>query len=165
MLFLDRDGIINRELGRYVSSEEDFELNEGIVPVLQYMKSRGYAFAVITNQGGIARGLYTRAVLERIHDKMHARLSAFGIRLEEVYYCPHHPNYSLCLCRKPQSLMLEKAMARLDADPERSFMIGDSDRDVFAAHGAGLSVFRLPSNEIPEPQVFWEMALQAGVKP
>lgn len=135
-IFLDRDGIINKEIGRYVSSAADFELNPGVSEFLKEMQSKGYLLIVITNQGGIAKGLYTQPELATIHEKMKSLLP--HIHFTEIYYCPHHPDFGKCLCRKPGSLLVEKALARFAIDPATSYFIGDKDRDIVCATMAGV---------------------------
>jgi D-glycero-D-manno-heptose 1,7-bisphosphate phosphatase len=135
-IFLDRDGIINKEIGRYVSSEDDFELNSGLPEFLKTMQSRGYLLIVITNQGGIAKGLYTQQKLATIHKKMKALVP--HIHFTEIYFCPHHPDFGKCLCRKPGSLLVEKALARFTIDPANSYFIGDKERDIVCATMAGV---------------------------
>jgi D-glycero-D-manno-heptose 1,7-bisphosphate phosphatase len=130
-IFLDRDGIINKEIGRYVSSAADFELNPGVSDFLKEMQSKGYLLIVITNQGGIAKGLYTQPELATIHEKM--KLLLPHIHFTEIYYCPHHPDFGKCLCRKPGSLLVEKALARFTINSATSYFIGDKDRDIQCA--------------------------------
>ena len=145
---LDRDGVINIERGKYVESVDEFELTEGIVEVLKFLKSEGYIFVVTTNQGGIARQLYTFEILNDIHQKMIDLLSVEDIHFEDIFFCSHHPNYGLCLCRKPDSLMLEKGLAKYKADRTKCFMIGDSDRDEGAAEKAGIPIHKIDANNL-----------------
>lgn len=146
-VFLDRDGVLNKEIGRYVTSEEEFELLEDVPAVLSKFASHGYMLIVITNQGGIAKNLYSHEGLHRIHQKLRELLHNHHVKLDAIFYCPHHPEYSgKCLCRKPDSLMLEKAMAIYDIDPGRSYFIGDNERDVEAAKKAGIKPVFIKSN-------------------
>jgi D-glycero-D-manno-heptose 1,7-bisphosphate phosphatase len=154
-LFLDRDGIINHDPGDYICKAEDWMLLKGILTVMQAYQARGYLLMVVTNQGGIALGRYQESDLDLIHRKMHAELGAHGIHLDAVYYCPHHPHVEPCLCRKPASLMVRKAVHRFGLDPERCLMIGDRERDVEAARGAGVPGYLVETNrdlrEVPGP--------------
>ena len=144
-IFLDRDGIINTEIDHYITSPEAFEVNEGVAEFLTLMQQRGYLLIVITNQGGIAKGLYTQDTLQAIHEKMFRNLP--DIHFAAVYYCPHHPDFGLCLCRKPDSLMVEKALARFNIDPKHSYFIGDKERDVACGRKAGVQHnILVPSN-------------------
>lgn len=153
-VFFDRDGVLNKELGRYVTHAEEFEVNDWVVPFMKVMKENGYKFFVITNQGGIAKGLYTKNDLFDIHNKLKQHVEAEGLFFTEIYFCPHHPLHTQCLCRKPNSITLEKAIAKYGVDVSKSFMIGDSERDIEAAQKVGLQAFRvIPNQPLSEMQV------------
>lgn len=137
-LLLDRDGVINRERGEHTWRLEDFELLPDVVPALKLASASGYLLAVITNQSGIGLGLYGHTEVAALHDHLQVLLARDGIHLDAILYCPHHPSGGRCLCRKPGSLLLERAMARLEIDPDLSLMIGDRERDMAAAAGAGV---------------------------
>jgi dihydrofolate reductase len=145
-LFLDRDGVLNKELGRYITSIEDFEINKDIIPWLKQKHDEGYKLIVITNQGVIAKGLLAHEKVKDMNDIMRKEYAAHGIQFDEIYYCPHHTDISNCLCRKPKSLMLEKAIARFNININESFMIGDHERDRICAEGAGVLGIVIPSN-------------------
>jgi D-glycero-D-manno-heptose 1,7-bisphosphate phosphatase len=145
-VFLDRDGIVNKELGDYILRYEEFEILPELIPFLFEVKRRGYKIIIITNQAGIAKGLYNHELVEACHTFLKEELSGHGIYLDEIYYCPHHPDFGECLCRKPKSLLIEKAIARFQLDPVQCFMIGDKLRDVQASEGAGVKGFQLPAN-------------------
>jgi D-glycero-D-manno-heptose 1,7-bisphosphate phosphatase len=146
-LFLDRDGVINRETGTYIYKPEDFELNAGILEALEIFRERGFMLIVISNQGGIGQNIYKQMHVEKLHAILKEQLSGHGIELSEIYYCPHHPVSGKCLCRKPGSLMIEKAIARFNIDPSLSYMIGDRERDIIAAEKAGVKGILINSNE------------------
>ena len=146
-VFLDRDGVINRKgSGYYVFREEEFFLNKGVSDALKYFISKGYLLIIITNQGGIAKGIYTTTHLEKLHNYMIQKLKAFDIVLTDIYYCPHHPDVSQCLCRKPGTLLFEQAIAKYKIDPKGSFMIGDSQIDIQAAEKMKIKGILLPTN-------------------
>ena len=146
-VFLDRDGVINRKgSGYYVFREEEFFLNKGVTDALKYFISKGYLLIIITNQGGIAKGIYTTTHLEKLHNYMIQKLKAFDIVLTDIYYCPHHPDVSQCLCRKPGTLLFEQAIAKYKIDPKGSFMIGDSQIDIQAAEKMKIKGILLPTN-------------------
>jgi D-glycero-D-manno-heptose 1,7-bisphosphate phosphatase len=146
-VFLDRDGVINRKgSGYYVFREEEFFFNKGVTEALKYFISKDYLLIVITNQGGIARRIFTIAHLEKVHNYMINQLKTFNIELTDIYYCPHHPDVSSCLCRKPGTLLFEQAIARYDIDPKASFMIGDSDIDILAAEKMKIKGILIPTN-------------------
>jgi D-glycero-D-manno-heptose 1,7-bisphosphate phosphatase len=147
-VFLDRDGVLNRELGDYVCKLEDFEILEHNFETLRTLQERGYLLIVVTNQGGLAKGWYSEETLSRMHDHLTRVYAGEGIRLTEIYYCRHHPEYNgKCLCRKPGSLMLEKAVARFGIDASKSYFIGDRERDVIAGEGAGLKGILINSDQ------------------
>lgn len=146
-LFLDRDGIINRELGDYVTHPDQFILNPGIAEAIKYANDCGCLVIVITNQGGIAKGLYTEETLDQIHEKMKMLLLNEGAKIDTIYHCPHHPDVSgQCLCRKPGSLLIEKAIKHYNIDPAESLMLGDRDRDLEAAAICGIQGVLIEDN-------------------
>ncbi len=145
-VFLDRDGVINRELGDYVKNPASFLLNDGVGETLRKWAEDGYLLIVITNQGGIAKGLYSEKTLHAIHEKMLQLLAQDDVTLTAIYHCPHHPSTGECLCRKPDSLLLEKALARFHIDPAKSFFIGDKERDILAGLKAGVKGIRIEPN-------------------
>lgn len=147
-VFLDRDGVLNKELGDYVCKFEDFKVLEHNFPALKELQDRGYLLIVITNQGGLAKGWYTVETLDRMHAHLKESYAKQGIHLTEVYYCNHHPEYNgKCLCRKPGSLMLEKAIARFGIDASASYFIGDRERDVIAGEAAGVKGILIDSDQ------------------
>lgn len=147
-IFLDRDGVINHPKKHYyVYRVEDFEINKGVIEALQQMQDKDYMLIVITNQGGIAKGKYTVADVDKVHSHMEELLALHGIHLSAIYYCPHHTRIENCLCRKPEPLMLEKAMAQFDIDPEQSWFIGDKKSDVEAGMRAGVRTIKIRKNQ------------------
>lgn len=146
VIFLDRDGIVNTELGDYVMNMEDFEIHQPIIPFLKEATKMGFSVVIITNQAGIAKGLYGHDLVKEQHDLVKNLFNNKGIHLLEAYYCPHHPDFGECLCRKPKSLLIEKAIARFGIDRQSSLMIGDKLRDVEAANGAGVKGYQVESN-------------------
>ena len=146
-IFLDRDGVINRKgSSYYIFREEEFLLNRGVADSLKYFISKGYLLIIITNQGGIARGIFTQSHLEKLHNHMIQQLRALNIEITDIYTCPHHPDISPCLCRKPGTLLFEQAIAKYDIDPKLSFMIGDSDIDIQAAEKMKIKGILIPTN-------------------
>ncbi len=145
-VFLDRDGVINREIGEYVFSEDKFLLNDELIPSLQLLNENHFLLIIVTNQGGISKGLYTKDDVEMLHRNLQSGFRKEDIKISEIYYCPHHQDVEKCLCRKPNSLMLEKAIARFDIDVNRSYMIGDSERDIEAAAKVGIKGIQIQAN-------------------
>lgn len=147
-VFLDRDGVLNKELGDYVCRFDDFKVLEHNFKALKELQDRGYLLIVITNQGGLAKGWYSVEVLDRMHALLKSTYAEQGVLISEVYYCNHHPEFNgNCLCRKPGSLMLEKALARFGIDASQSYFIGDRERDVIAGEAAGVTGILIDSDQ------------------
>jgi D-glycero-D-manno-heptose 1,7-bisphosphate phosphatase len=135
-IFLDRDGVLNEEIGDYVYQLDKLIIPEGMPEALQSLKKEGYLLIVVTNQAGIAKGLYTTREVLACHQKIQ---QACGNVLDALYYCPYHPSYdSESLFRKPGSLMLEKAAAKFNIDTSQSWMVGDRQRDMEAGQQVGV---------------------------
>ncbi len=145
-IFLDRDGVINQERGTYTYRKEDFLWVPGIIDKLKEWREMGYLLVVITNQSGIAKGIYSHEQLHTLHQFMSEQIALHKVTISAIYYCPHHPSVSKCLCRKPQTLMIEKALARFNIDAPRSYLIGDSDRDIQAGDKTGLQTIKIAPN-------------------
>ncbi len=142
-IFFDRDGVLNEEAG-YIWQIEKIKLIDGAREAIKLCNERGFLTVVVTNQGGIARGLYTAQEVDKIHDFMQKKFSEIGAHIDAFYYCPHHPegivkNFSVvCDCRKPKPGLILQACKDLDIDPAQSILFGDSERDIAAAKAAGL---------------------------
>ncbi|TXK48619.1 HAD family hydrolase [Pontibacter qinzhouensis] len=134
-VFLDRDGVLNREMGDYTYILDAFEVLPGVPEALQLLKKQGYLLIVITNQAGIAKGLYSRNEVLACHQKLQEHCQ---LQLDAIYFAPGHHTISESLSRKPDSLMLERAMAKYNIDPELSWMVGDTPRDMVAGAKAGV---------------------------
>lgn len=147
-IFLDRDGVLNRETtGLYITQATDFELLPEVLVFLKTLQERGYQFIIITNQGGIEKGLYSHEALSEVHAKMTGLFETEGIAITSIYYCPHHIELGTkCLCRKPNSLMLEKAIARFKVDVQASYFIGDKWSDLEAGERVGLKGLKSETN-------------------
>ena len=146
-LFLDRDGVINVEKGHYVYRVEDFDFVPGIMEVIKRVKEAGVQVFIVTNQGGIAKGLYDHSNVKNVHDLLKETCKSNGFGIDAIYYCPHHSDIASCLCRKPGSLLFEKIIAKFDIDAGHSLMIGDRQRDVEAANNAGIPGIQIESNQ------------------
>ncbi len=148
-IFLDRDGVINKNMpnGGYVTSWQQWEWLPTITKNLQILQNNGYQFIIITNQGGIQKGLYSHESLNDIHQQATTYLQQYGITITAIYYCPHHPAMGEnCICRKPDSLLLEKAIAQYQVDVSNSYFIGDKASDITAAKKAGIKGILIPTN-------------------
>ena len=146
-VFLDRDGVINYDHLPYQYKVEDFEILPNLGHALKLLKDRDYKLIVVSNQGGIAKGLYSHEDVEKLHKILAEYLRKFDVVLDEIYYCPHHPNSGNCICRKPDSLLLEKGIARFNIDRTVSYFIGDMERDMEAGRKAGLKVIKMNAND------------------
>lgn len=145
-LFLDRDGVINHDPGDYTMSLEEFVILPHVVESLQLAAKKGYLIFVITNQGGIAKGLYTHDAVFKMHEYLRRTCEEAGVEIKHIYYSPHHPDFGNSLTRKPQSLLMERAIARYHIDASKSVMIGDRERDVLCAEGAGVKGILIETN-------------------
>lgn len=146
-VFLDRDGVLNKEIGDYVPDISLFKILNHAPVLLKKLHDAGYLLIVITNQGGIAKGLYSHERLDEMHQNLLSKLNDHDVLITDIYYCPHHPDSGKCLCRKPGSLMIQKALAKYHIDANKSFMIGDRQRDIDAAIAAGVKPFLINANE------------------
>ena len=145
-IFLDRDGVVNKERGEYTWRVEDFIINDGLAEFISHFQQKGFLVIIISNQGGIGKGVYTHEDVIKAHTYLQEELKKKDITLTDIYYCPHHPNTGKCLCRKPEPIMLEKAIARYNVDITSSIFIGDSKRDVEAGALVGLHTFLIKPN-------------------
>lgn len=141
-VFFDRDGTLIRDPG-YLNHPDQVQLLDGSVAALKELQALGYKRVVVSNQSGVARGIVTVEMLERIHDRLRELLGAKGASLDGIYYCPHHPDGVVpeyrkdSDWRKPKPGMLLAAAREMDIDLTRSWMIGDNDRDMEAGRSAG----------------------------
>jgi D-glycero-D-manno-heptose 1,7-bisphosphate phosphatase len=136
-VFVDRDGTLIRERS-YLSDPKDVELIPGAVTALEMFARCDLPVVLVTNQSGIARGLYSLEDYHRVAERLMDILSAAGVPPAAAEYCPHHPEFSgSCECRKPSAGMHRKAAVHLDLDLERSFYIGDKLSDVAVAGQVG----------------------------
>lgn len=142
-VFLDRDGVINRKApeGQYVSHWSDFEILPGVESALAALHCSGRRIIIVTNQRGIALGLYTCADVETLHNELQRHLARHGACIDALYYCPHDRNQ--CECRKPKTGLFHRAFRDFPgASPLNSLLIGDSLSDIEAANQLGMpSIF------------------------
>jgi D,D-heptose 1,7-bisphosphate phosphatase len=141
-VFLDRDGTINEEVG-YMDRLEKLKLIPVAAEAIRLINSSGMRAVVVTNESGVARGLFDEAFVETVHVRLREMLRGEGAFLDGIYFCPHHPTegrerYLLtCDCRKPAPGLLLQAAADLNLDPVRSYMVGDTLKDIEAGIRAG----------------------------
>jgi D-glycero-D-manno-heptose 1,7-bisphosphate phosphatase len=138
-VFLDRDGVLNRKMpeGAYVCDWAQFQWLPGAIEAVARMNRAGLTVILVSNQRGIALGLYTHEQLNLIHTNMQSQLERHGARLDAIYYCPH--DHGQCHCRKPEAGLFEQAWQRFaQANPQNSLVIGDSLSDIQAGHRLGM---------------------------
>lgn len=136
-VFLDRDGVINKEIG-YLHKIEDFIFIEGVFKSCNYFLKNGFKLIIITNQSGIGRGYYQEKDFYLLNQWMHDQFESHGIKILETFFCPHLPEQD-CNCRKPKPGLIKKASQKYNIDLKNSWMIGDKEVDIKAANSAGIS--------------------------
>ncbi len=141
-VFLDRDGTIIEEVG-YLDRPERVELYPWSIDAIRAFNRAGLIVVMVTNQSGVARGFFTEAVVDEVHQHMAAILAEGGARIDAYYYCPHHPDGKVegyaqaCECRKPGRGLVDRAVREFGVDPASSFVVGDRWFDVGLARRVG----------------------------
>jgi histidinol-phosphate phosphatase family protein len=135
-VFLDRDGTLIDDIG-YLGDPDGVSFYPGIPEALRKLKAAGYQVVVITNQSGIGRGYFDEETAIRVNLRMVEMLRSAGAQPDAVYYCPHHPDDG-CTCRKPGQLMVQRALNDLGLDRDRSWVVGDIDKDIMTGIKAGI---------------------------
>lgn len=135
-VFLDRDGVINRDSPDYIKSRAEFHPLPGSLAAIARLCERGIRAIVITNQSVINRKMVPPAELTAIHDLLRERLADHGGRLTDIFFCPHRPDEN-CACRKPRPGLILQARDKYAIDLSRSVMVGDSAKDILAGKAAG----------------------------
>ena len=140
-LFLDRDGVINKEIN-YLFRVEDFVFIDGIFEICDFYQKRGFTLIIVTNQAGIAKGMYTEQDYKILTEWMIAEFHRKVINIGKVYHCPHFPEITgECLCRKPNPGMILQAQKEFELDLQNSILIGDKQSDFDAAKNAGIGQY------------------------
>jgi len=150
-LFLDRDGVVNKERD-YVWRIEDFNFVDNIFILCKKFQSSGYKIFIITNQSGISREYYSEQDFLNLTDWMLKQFLENGIIISKVYYCPHHPDISgPCNCRKPNPGMIKQAEMEFEIDLSNSILVGDNISDIKAGKNAGVGLnILIPTNILPK---------------
>jgi len=137
VIFLDRDGVINKEVG-YLHKVEDFEFIDSVFDACLDFQSSGYKIIIVTNQSGIERGYYSEEDFQTVTKWMFDQFKQHNIQILDVFFCPHGPD-SNCDCRKPKPGMFLEAREKYSINMHKSWMIGDKEADIQAANSAGIS--------------------------
>lgn len=146
-VFLDRDGVLNQEMGDYVCRIEDFHILDNF-KALKTLQDKGYLLIVATNQGGLAKGWYTEDELAKMHGELRKQYLEYGVEFTDMFYCPHHPDFTgECDCRKPKPGLLLRGIEKYNIDPSQSYFIGDRERDVEAGTSAGVKGILINSDQ------------------
>ena len=147
-IFLDRDGvIIDNRKHYYIWKQEQLTLIDGIFENLRLLQQEGFQLFIVSNQGGISHGLYSKDDILKLHDELIETFRKNQITISDISFCPHHNENEKCLCRKPESLMIDKLIAKYDLNPKESFMIGDNESDMKAAAMAGIQGIKITPNQ------------------
>ena len=146
-IFLDRDGVINHDPGDYTRNIDEFSILPTFLESLKILKERGFVFIIITNQGGIAKGIYGHKEVDEIHTHLRSVCEENGTPILDIYYSPHHEITGLSLSRKPESMMIERACARYGINPKKSWMVGDKQRDLDCAAVVGVPGVLIKPND------------------
>lgn len=142
-VFIDRDGTISEEVG-YINHPSRFQLFPFAAAAIKLLNNQGWLAVIITNQAGVARGYFSEAMIQTVHENLRQSLNQSGARVDAIYYCAHHPSVGEppyrkdCECRKPKPGLIKQAAKDLDIELERSWMIGDRYGDIELAHNAGV---------------------------
>lgn len=136
VVFLDRDGVINRDSPDYIKGWREFEFIPGSREAMARLTRAGLTLILITNQSAVARGLITRPGLGRLHQRLCTAVAGTGGRIHDIFFCPHHPE-ARCTCRKPATGLLIQAAAKYGLDLSATYLVGDSAKDILCARNAG----------------------------
>jgi D-glycero-D-manno-heptose 1,7-bisphosphate phosphatase len=141
-IFLDRDGVINKERKDYVKTIDELEIFENISWCIQQLKKNNYLVIVITNQSVINRGLINTKKIDEIHAEIQRYLTKFNTKIDAFYFCPHRPDEN-CFCRKPNPGLILQASNDFNIDLKSSWMIGDNESDMLSGQNAGCRTIKL----------------------
>lgn len=152
IIFLDRDGVINKNRSDYVKNPSEFHLIKGVENWLKILVNMGFKLVIITNQSMIGRKIASLNDLEEIHLKMQNSFKKDGFQIDKIYFCPHTP-FDNCECRKPNIKLFEKAIADFNIDVKNSWLIGDKDSDIVAGKRIGCKTIKIETDSSLENSV------------
>ena len=162
VVFLDRDGVINKfpGNGKYVTKLKEFSFVPGALDALRILTKEGYSIFVISNQAGVAKGIYSKDKLEHITRNMLRDIRAMGGRIKKTFYCTHL-SHAGCDCRKPEIGSIRKALESMNKtirSAQKAFFVGDTESDILAGHNAGCAtIFVLSGREDRRHMRKWEV--------
>ena len=160
VIFIDRDGVINKDPGgwtkhSYVTKWDEFIFVDGSIVALKKLKEAGYRICLISNQGGISKGYFTQEDLDKLNKRMLAEIEKAGGKIDELYYCPHHDKDN-CSCRKPKTGLIEQEIKKSAINLKDTYIIGDDRRDIEAGKNMGMkTVFVLSGKRSLEEAKSW----------
>jgi D-glycero-D-manno-heptose 1,7-bisphosphate phosphatase len=135
-IILDRDGVINYESQEYIKSPDEWIAIPGSLEAIARLNKAGFKVLVATNQSGVARGYYDLETLDAIHEKLMRELAEVGGYVEEIFFCPHHPEEN-CECRKPKVGLIQQIKEKYKFDLNQTYFIGDNKTDIELAEAVG----------------------------
>ncbi|MFA5158905.1 MAG: HAD family hydrolase [Candidatus Omnitrophota bacterium] len=137
VVFIDRDGVINVDLWKYVETWKEFRFEKGALEGLKALSEKGFDIFIISNQAGVGDGVFSEAAMWHVHEKMVAAMAKRGIKIRGTRYCTHGKKGN-CDCRKPKTQLFEKAVANLPFDKEKTYYVGDKLSDIAAGKNFGI---------------------------
>lgn len=157
VLFLDRDGTLIHD-SAYLHEPEKVQWLKGVLSTLKILQIKGWEFVIVTNQSGVARGMYSTKDIDLVHARMQESLDSFGVQILEWKFCPHHPEITgPCECRKPHPGMIQSVIQKYQLSTQRCVMLGDKASDVEAGRSASISSYQLNSKldkDLPSEGLF-----------
>ncbi|HCZ34357.1 MAG TPA: D,D-heptose 1,7-bisphosphate phosphatase [Cytophagales bacterium] len=153
-VFLDRDGVLNKDNPLYTYRVEAFEILPGVIEATRLLKAAGFRLIVVTNQSGITKGIYTQEQMDACHQYFQ---QMSGNSIDHFYFSPYHASVTESLSRKPGTLMFEKAIARFSIDIAASWMVGDRGRDIIPARKLGIKTIQIGDEVEPENKADYQV--------
>ena len=145
-IFLDRDGVINRNRDDYVKNTQEMEILPNVSDAIKLLNEKNFLVVIISNQSAINRGLLSVETLDEIHQFLKKEVAKKGAKIDAIYFCPHRPDEN-CGCRKPQPAMILRASEDLEINLLKSYMIGDRDSDRICAQRANVKFIQMKTDD------------------